>query len=94
MKKRVRKSPLSASEKTVICNIYKLVEEMWPKDQFLYKNDIANKTAETSGVHVSTVYKVLRKQVTTKQVRSPTPAPKRLTTVDKLELSGIRRILH
>lgn len=96
-KKRVRQSSLSASEKTVICNIYKLVEESWPKDQFLYSKDVAVKTAETAGVHLSTVYKVLKEQKTNKRVRSPTPVSKRMTTVDKLdelELSGIRRKVH
>ncbi|KAL4708513.1 hypothetical protein ACJJTC_014121 [Scirpophaga incertulas] len=52
-KKRMRKSSLSASEKVVICNIYILVEEMWPKDQFMYSKDVAMKTAETAGVHIS-----------------------------------------
>ncbi|KAL4715450.1 hypothetical protein ACJJTC_015353 [Scirpophaga incertulas] len=85
-------------EKVVICNIYKLVEEMWPKDQFIYSKDVAKKTVETAGVHISTEsHKVLKEQKLNKRVSSPSPVTKRLTIVDKLdelELNGIRRKVH
>ncbi|KAL4710086.1 hypothetical protein ACJJTC_016488 [Scirpophaga incertulas] len=96
-KKRMRKSSLSASEKVVICNIYKLVEEMWPKDQFMYSKDVAMKTAETAGVHISTVYKVMKEKKTTKCLSSPKTVSKRLTALnnlDELDLNGIRRKVH
>lgn len=50
MKKRQKKSALRSSEKTTIINLYKLVEDTWPKDQFCYKKDLAKKTVETAGV--------------------------------------------
>ncbi|XP_072949967.1 uncharacterized protein [Epargyreus clarus] len=95
-KKRARCS-LSSSEKTVICNIYKTIEEMWPKDSFIYSKDVAKKTAETAGVHLSTVYRIIKEYRTHKRVSSPTPAPKKGTIMDKLDdmtLSGIRRKVH
>uniref|UniRef100_A0A2A4IZ33 Tc1-like transposase DDE domain-containing protein n=1 Tax=Heliothis virescens TaxID=7102 RepID=A0A2A4IZ33_HELVI len=67
------------------------------KIQFLNGKDVASKTAETAGVHISTVYKVLKEYKTEKRCRSPTPAPKRGTKIDALDdlaLGGIRRKIH
>lgn len=42
-KKRPKRAALNPAEKNTIINIYKLVEEAWPKDQFWYKKDLAKK---------------------------------------------------
>ncbi|XP_026321135.1 uncharacterized protein LOC113231156 [Hyposmocoma kahamanoa] len=97
MKKRQKKSALRSSEKTTIINIYKLVEDTWPKDQFWYKKDLAKKTAETAGVSLATVYKVLKQYRNEHRVSSPVAPPQRATIIDKLldfELSAIRRKVH
>ncbi|CAH2100294.1 unnamed protein product [Euphydryas editha] len=89
-KKRAKKSAMSSLEKTVLINIYKLVNETWPENEFIYRKDIAKKTAETAGVSLSTVYKVLKEYTNEKRVRSPIPAPKRLTKVKQLDEIDLR----
>lgn len=96
-KKRIKRGPLSSSEKQILVNIFKYVEESWPRDQYPYKKDIVIKTSEIMGTSVPTVYSVLKEYKTTHRVRSPTqPAvkPKKIDSLDDMDLSGIRRKVH
>ncbi|XP_063382868.1 uncharacterized protein LOC134669294 [Cydia fagiglandana] len=96
-KKRPKTGQLSSSEKTVLVNVYKYVEETWPKDKYPYKTEIVQKTAEIVGVSTPTVYSVLKEYKTHGRVQSPPPPatkPSLVNALDEIELGGIRRKVH
>lgn len=96
-KKRRQTGPLSSSEKQVIINIFKYVEETWPQDKYPYRKDIVSKTAEIAGVSTTTVNILIKKYKTDGRILSPLPPAKKPCVIDQLDdmdFGVIRRIVH
>ncbi|RVE41866.1 hypothetical protein evm_013474 [Chilo suppressalis] len=64
-KKRTKSGPLRSNEKELVINVFKHVEETWPKDSYPYKSDIINKSAEILGISRDTVYRLVNKEMPT-----------------------------
>lgn len=96
-KKRRQTGSLSSSEKQVIINIFKYVEETWPQDKYPYRKDIVSKTADIAGVSTTTVNIHIKKYKTDGRISSPLPPAKKPCVIDQLDdmdLGAIRRIIH
>lgn len=96
-KKRSKRGPLSSSEKQIVINVFKYIEETWPKDTYPYKKEIINKTAEIVGMCEPTVYRVIKEYTKSHELQSPPPTatrPSRINSLDDMDLGAIRRKVH
>ena len=96
-KKRLKTGPLSSSEKQTLINVFKYVEETWPKECFPSKTDIVQKTGEIMGMSVPTVYRVINQYKTLHRVESPPPParkPSQIDSFDDMDLAAVRRKVH
>ncbi|RVE52596.1 hypothetical protein evm_002715 [Chilo suppressalis] len=86
--------PLRSNE-----NVFKHVEETWPKDSYPYKSDIIKKSAEILGISRATVYRLVKEKKSTGRGRisSPPPPPFKVSLMDRLDdmdNAAIRRKVH
>ncbi|RVE40924.1 hypothetical protein evm_014428, partial [Chilo suppressalis] len=96
-KKRTKSGPLRSNEKELVINVFKHVEETWPKDSYPYKSDIMNKSAEILGLSRATVYRLVKEKKSTGRISSPPPPPSKLSlvdTLDDMDKAAIRRKVH
>lgn len=96
-RKKRKMSHISENEKMMIVNVYKYVQETWPSDKYKSKTNMKNKTAETLGIGMTTVYRVLKEYTENDTVRSPAPpkkCPNLVEIVDDFDKSCIRRKVH
>lgn len=85
------------NEKNMVINTFKHVKESWPSDQYPYRREMANKTANILGVAVSSIYKILKDYKEKNTISAPVTTkakPNILDKIDDFDKSAIRKKVH